>query len=410
MARRRPRVYLHIGAMKTGTTYLQELMADNRDALARAGFLFPGQTWAQQDRAARDVLEFSTVDYRIGAQSKGMWDRLTAEMLAHRGKGSLYSMEFLSFADEERASRIVESLAGADVHVILTVRDAGVVIPTQWATSCRNTGKVPWPAFVNGVRQVLESPQPRGRAARLFQRTQGIPRMLEVWAPLVGAERLHVITVPPRGSDPRLLWERFASVVGVDPAVCPPGLAYANPSLGHASTELLRRINVELGPVVRSDYDRVVKARLARTVLGSRAALESPIVLHRKGRRLAARWNRRVRTAIRESGVHLVGSLQELPVAPPDDTVPATLRQPTTEELLAAGATARDGLLALQRELLAELQRPAGASEDAPTAPERWTGEPQPEQSCASELAALARVCMELTHEIDAPAAQAPAG
>src|SRR3712207_1097912 len=34
LLRRRPRIYLHIGAMKTGTTYLQDLMAANKENLA----------------------------------------------------------------------------------------------------------------------------------------------------------------------------------------------------------------------------------------------------------------------------------------------------------------------------------------------------------------------------------------
>ena len=39
-----PVVFLHIGAMKTGTTFLQQLMSANKEDLLKAGFLFPGDS------------------------------------------------------------------------------------------------------------------------------------------------------------------------------------------------------------------------------------------------------------------------------------------------------------------------------------------------------------------------------
>ena len=51
--RRRPRIYLHIGAMKSGTTFLQALMSANRESLFRAGYAFPGEAWSEQSRAVQ---------------------------------------------------------------------------------------------------------------------------------------------------------------------------------------------------------------------------------------------------------------------------------------------------------------------------------------------------------------------
>ena len=73
----------------------------------------------------------------------GRWDRLAEEMTAHRGKGTVLSMEFLCWAKPEAAERIVASLDGADVHVVLTVRDAAAVLRSQWQTNCRNGADVP---------------------------------------------------------------------------------------------------------------------------------------------------------------------------------------------------------------------------------------------------------------------------
>jgi hypothetical protein len=417
-------IYLHIGAMKTGTTYLQDLMTANRSELAEAGYLFPGERWSDQSRAARDILGMDQVERPLHpeAEPDGPWAAVVEQMRAHRGAASVFSMEFLSFAGPEVAARIVDSFGGADVHVVLTVRDAVSTIPAQWQTSCRNGGKVPWRRFVYGVQEALEPEDPerttRGRAIPLLRRTQAVDRMLEAWVPLVGADRVHVVTVPPRGSDPGELWRRFASVVGVDPAVCTQPVPGANPSLGHPSTELLRRVNIALGSLPSADYVQAVKGPVARKILGSRASSETPIRLHRRGTVFAVRWNRLIRSAIVESGVHVVGDLDDLTVAPPPAELPKTLYRPSDDELLEAAATGRDGLLAFEQHLTALAdQPPAGDPEHrwvnprasfAPdlavpvTTAHHWDSGDAPVDAAVEELAARVHACVALLHRIEA--------
>lgn len=407
--RRPPRIYLHIGAMKTGTTYLQKLMAGNREALAGAGCLVPDRTWGEQTRAARDALGFTPRDPVVRAQMDGSWRRVVEEMLDHQGQAAIFSMEFLSFADAARASRVLDSFPGAEVHVILTVRDAATAVPAQWQTSCRNAGTVPWPRFVGGLRQAVTGDiAPRNRAGRMFQRTQGIVRMLEVWTPLVHPDRVHVVTVPPRGSDARLLWERFAGVLGVPPEVAARDPARSNPSLGHASAEFLRRLNVELEGLTLREYVRAVREPL-QPVLGERAQLERPVQLHGKGRVHAARWNSRVREAIGDSGVHLVGELSDLPVEPPGAPAPGSLAEPTTEEVLAAAVAATDRLVDVEARLRSRLASSGHLPADGPPergrrgpAPPRWGDGEEAVGLAAQEAASLVRACVRLRGLIDA--------
>ncbi len=396
--------------MKTGTTYLQQLMWENRDALAAAGYLFPGRQQTDQNRAARDAL--SRQPATLGEASP--WRTMAAAMVAHPGEASVFSMEFLSFADAERAARIVDSLEGAEVHAVLTVRDTTTVLPAQWQTSCRNRGTIPWPRFINGVQHALRpDPPSKSRSARVFQRTQGIVRMLGVWEAAVGARRLHVVTVPPRGSDPRLLWDRFAQVIGVDPQVCSREPVSSNVSMGHASTEMLRQLNLELGDLIQRDYERVVRGPL-RPVLGARSSQEEPIRLNRRGAQLAARWNRRVREAIADSGARFVGEESDLPIQPADASLPEALPAPDPQAVLAAAVAARDGLLDLEANLAARVAERApdrstyGSSDssdgpsDGPShgAPEdSATGQPTPtlDANPILEAAVLVHRCVDLS-------------
>ena len=352
-------VYLHIGGPSTGTTYLQRVMAANRDVLTRAGFLLPGRSWRDVVLATHDALSLARTsaahETDLTRAAGGRWDRLAEEMTGHRGKASVLSMEFLCWAKPEAAARIVASLGGTEgreVHVVLTVRDTASVLRSQWQTNCRNGSDVPLRRLIWGLRQIVEKDDvPASRPERMIDRAMGIPRMIDTWVPLVGADRFHVVTVPYRSDDPDLLWKRFAGVVGIDASRCRERSVESNASLGLPSSELMRLLNIELGPVARSEYLRTMKALLARDILGERADQERKVTLNREGRNVSARWNKRVREAIRTSGVHLVGDLEDLPVQKADRAVPSELAAPTDEELLLAAAWARDGLALAIREL-----------------------------------------------------------
>ena len=72
------RVFLHVGAPKSGTTFLQTVLWDNRKRLADNGVLVPGRTLFDFNRAATAVRK---VDARHkGANSPGAtWRRMLAE-------------------------------------------------------------------------------------------------------------------------------------------------------------------------------------------------------------------------------------------------------------------------------------------------------------------------------------------
>jgi hypothetical protein len=397
----RPVIFLHVGAMKTGTTFLQSLMHANQPQLLEAGVLVAGNH-RQQVRGTNDIMNDA---------STGAWDRLVGSMFAHEGAASVISMEFLSFAKPPQAARVVESLKGADVHVILTVRDAVRTMPAQWQTNTSAGGSLSWPRFARQVKsQMLRDEPVRNRGARTFARTQGIPRMLDTWGALVPAERLHVITVPPAGSDPMLLWRRFASVLDVDPAVCTVAAPRSNTSLGYPSTDLMRRLNERLGNPPAGSFAQTLGQQLAPRILAPRAAVERSIPMNASTTRFALTWNVRVGEAIGASGAQLVGSLDELPTRRrARDMPPATpLVDPAADEVVAAAGTARDGLVALVETRAREL---AAAGDtlgpalpdlaDVPTTPQRWASSPDPLEAALQELCTLVTVAAQLLDRLE---------
>jgi hypothetical protein len=418
MAGRKPVIYLHVGAMKTGTSYLQQLLADNKEALLAQGILFPGdQPKSEQVAAVRDALRLR-VDAEIRDRANGAWPRLRAEMMAHEGRASLVSMEFLSFAARDRAKAVVRSLRGAEVHIILTVRDASRVIPAQWQETTQNRGTTSWPDFVeaivsggaaeSGAMSDGRSEDNHGAsdgkdtltAWRAFQRAMDVPRMLEAWGATVPPERLHVVLVPAPGSEPQELWMRFASVIGVDPSTCNPPGQQRNASLDYAAADLMRRVNVGVKDLGQQAYGRTVKSYLCKQVLVARSG-GSRVSTDRRLSEFALDWNHRMSDAIAQSGAQLVGVPEDLDVKP---SHVGQLEPPPDGEVLDA---ARDAVVGLEKLIKTRSRRLTQADQDAAgpvparlTAPQvdsaAWESSDAPVEAAVADVVALARHAVDL--------------
>jgi hypothetical protein len=353
-----PEVLLHIGAMKTGTTYLQNLLSSNRGALEQQGWLVPRAPLVAA--AAREVIGLTDAG-AAGLGSTPTWDRLGEQVRACDGTGSIVSMEFLSYARTAQAERILAGLAGTRVSVLLTVRDAAGALPSQWQSYSRNGGAVTWPEFAWGITHRVKGEQTP--VTKTFDRTQDIPRMLRVWGALMARERFTVVTVPPSSAPTDLLWQRFCAAAGVDATTTRvDDSAYGNPGLGYGSCELLRRVNAAgLRDVRPSAYRRVVRA-IARQHLVPLRASESKPRLDEETARFAARLNRRTRTGIKRHA-QLRGDLDDLPVRPRATGLdPGGLpAQVSDAEVWAAASVARAGALTLLEDL--DLIPPAEALE-----------------------------------------------
>jgi hypothetical protein len=324
--------------MKTGTTFLQQVLADHRTALEERGFRVP----RDQALALRGLLN-GTPAAGASTRRDRVAHRFIREVGEYDGRGSVVSWEFLSFWDRSQAQRLLDAVPGAEVEVVLTIRDAARTMPAQWQTTCRNGTTLPWPRFARDIGAWLDDGRDT-RPARLFRRTQGIPTMLDVWTDVVGRDRVRVVTVPASGADPLLLWRRFAEAGGIDARLPVDPAVRRNPSLGHPSCELLRRVNEVLGATAPEGTTQLIRAVVAPD-LETRAGSEPPVRLDRRGHEVAAAWNRLVRDAVAERGVAVVGDLDDLPVDPPADAPAAHRPRPT--ELLAAAETARAGLVGL---------------------------------------------------------------
>jgi hypothetical protein len=209
-----PDVFLHIGLPKTGTTSIQAAMDASVDSLARAGILVPAGGHRGQRVAVYDLFGNRTE----GGDSRGTPGAFAALMTEVRSSDLdrvLISEEDLGVARPRHVRRVVRSLEGRPVHVVIGVRDLARTLASAWQQAVVMGSTIQWHEFVDAVRD----PDDRSlRAGLRFAMSHDVLRVLDVWGTAVPPDRIHVVTVPPAGSPPTLLLERFALATGIPAA------------------------------------------------------------------------------------------------------------------------------------------------------------------------------------------------
>jgi hypothetical protein len=224
-------VYLHVGPLKTGSTFLQDLLWRHRDDLARQGYHHPGAHANEMWLAANDVQDGTFVDYEI-PQASGVWAQVCQRALAYDGP-SVISHEMLGLSTEEHIDRIVSSLSPARLQVIVMARSLAAMLPSLWQESVKSVGRdgrQSWPAFLASQRATRV---PVTDALLIVQR----------WLAHIPAEQVHVVTVPPAGTDPAVLLGRFSAALRIDATSWPADAAVRNVSIDMVQAELIRRLN-----------------------------------------------------------------------------------------------------------------------------------------------------------------------
>ena len=337
---RAARVCLHIGEPKTGTSFLQGCLWSNPAWLAAQGVVLPGYNHQDHNRASRDVREAPRAPSDPADPWAGEWDVLTGQALQARGT-AVISDEILAACNPRQADCALRSLASAEVHIVLTVRDFASLLPAEWQESVKCRGTVPWEVWLDSVIDAAPAADRRRRS--WFWTVHDTLATLDMWSRNIPPDHVHVITVPPHGPAD-LLWVRFASVLGIDPGGIDLTEARVNPSLGVPEAEFLRRFNEALPKDVPSwFYTRDIKRILALDLLPSRPRqVRLGLPPHQQA------WAREqaqiLAAGLRDAKYDIVGDLDELLPEPATGRYVGPADQPP-EQLADAAVQAAAALL-----------------------------------------------------------------
>ena len=320
------RVFFHVGLPKTGTTYLQTLMWDNRDELRRQGVLLPGESSRQHLWASGAVREDPNLERR-GSQAPFAWNRLVEEINAW-GATAVVSHEFFASATAEQVARAAAAVQGAEVHVVVTARETLSLVTARWQEFVKNGSTVAIDDYP--VQDAADGHDDWDWA------TLDLADVLRRWGAGLPRERIHVLTLPKPHEPRETLWVRFATVLGLDPSTVDSARSSQNESLGVVEVELLRRVNADLkgfGSAV--DRGNWIRGYLAQGKLVPRGG-EKFWPSQQRVAELCER-GRRIADDVAAAGYDVVGDVADL--RPPADVPPRRHPDSVTEAEMLAAAT-----------------------------------------------------------------------
>ncbi len=308
-----------MGLAKTGTTYLQALLADHREQLATHGVRYPFLRPGGMFHAAVEVRGSQA---KFGLDPKlieGSWLALCQQAREHDGV-TVISHEILGGATREEISAALEPLAGLRVEVIVTARDLGRQATAHWQEEVKLGSTASFAEFERDQFRADTGPGTVAKKRPHFWHAQDYAAALGRWAGVVGADRTQLVVCPPAGAPTDELWRRFCAAVGIDPSIIDAGhvsTSQTNASLGRVQVAVLRAVTAELdGAIVQPAYSRVVKQVLAERVLARHGgtAPRTPQALVELFTEVASRWGEDIAGA----GYRVHGNLDELlPSTPP---------------------------------------------------------------------------------------------
>lgn len=335
-------VIVHVGAPKTGTSFLQDLLFTHREVLAEQGILYPADRFDAHFLAALDLMELQWGG--LEKQAVGAWDRLAEQVRGWSGT-VVISHEILATASPAQVARATRSFGDCEVHVLVSARDLVRQIPAEWQENVKHRRVVGYREFLDKITD----PRRKGPLASWFWGVQDVPDILDRWGGALPPERVHVLTVPRPGAPRDLLWRRFAEVLGIDPEAYDPTDRRVNPSLGVPETALVRRINerVNNGVLANEDYRQLVRELLAHRTLSARtgsARLALPPDVRAWASDLCDTWVE----VLAGRGYDVVGDLADLRPGPPELDPPFVDPDEPDEQQVADAAT--ESIVVLLRE------------------------------------------------------------
>ena len=349
------RVYLHIGAPKTGTTYLQDRLTLNASSLADHGIHFPSRSPLVSPalfhfRAALDLL-----GQDWGGEpghAAGNWDALVKRVRRKSGT-VVVSHEILAPALAEHVARAMADLAGSEVHIVYSARDLGRAVPAAWQESIKQGRRWSYSKFLRKTR----------RGKPWFFRALDLPTVLATWGSGLPPERIHVVTVPHRPGRDAGRVRCLAGVAGTRrggprrpvvaavlrgvrhrPGVGAPGQRPDQPVArgGRDPADPPAQPSARSPSRREASYDALIREMLAQDELVGRTS--APVRLPPSDYDWAEQEAERWIGYLEQSGIDVVGDLADLqPVRPPEsaawhdpDHVPARQRLQASLDALAA--------------------------------------------------------------------------
>jgi len=238
-----------------------------------------------------------------------LWQQ-TVRQAQHWAGRTLISSEFLSEADDAQVDRIAAEVGTDRLHVLITLRNFGRLLPSAWQQNLKSGFQTPFPDW---LRRMLFD-EDEATLNTVFWRRHRHDRLVRRWARAIGAQNVTVIVVDE--SDRLGIFRAFEQLLGL-PAntLAQHAGAVTNRSMTMPEAAFLRRLNLAVGGSSGwSAYRHGLHDGLEKGLVEGRTppADEPRLTLPDWAADRAAQFGAGFADAIADSGVRVLGDLDVL--------------------------------------------------------------------------------------------------
>jgi hypothetical protein len=298
---------LHVGPHKTGTTSLQAALFASRAAMLEQGVRHVGRT-RNPAAAVRAVTGQPAPTTPGRPPSIGFWRDLVGEFRHAREPLTVVSSEFFAWARPPVIDRIAGDLGRDRLHVVVTLRPLGRILPSQWQQNVQAgmlLGYADWLDTVFGERTV--------RTRTAFWWLHRHDELIGRWAAGLGRDRITAVVVDER--DHGMLLRTFESLLGLREGTIGADRDLSNRSMTVPEVEAVRAFNAAARTL---GIPRAVHARSMR--FGAAIHMKQRVPDAAEPRIETPQWaldralemDVRIAEAVRASGTRVVGDLTSL--------------------------------------------------------------------------------------------------
>nr|WP_155998679.1 hypothetical protein [Streptomonospora sp. PA3] len=338
---------MHIGVQKSGTTYLQQMMQDRTQELAAIGVLYPvpqrrraGATRVNYHETASYALlggEYSWVTEERAAKERAWWEYLQKQVRSWEGT-AVVSAEALSVVRADAARKTVEALGSPDTRVFITARGLGKLLPSVWQQHIRNGKSTGFHSYLRKLARQREEgwESVEEDHENHLWRAFALGRLARRWAAIVGTDKVTLVSNP--GSPADRLWHRFLEAVDLGDTSgisAPDESTTVHSGVTAPEADVLRAVNSSLAAAqwprddARRLRSKIIEGFAQRSDRGPRLGIPAEL------RETVDAWSRADIDDLRESGVRVVGDVDELRYS-----AEAEPREPTTGDVAEAAGSA----------------------------------------------------------------------
>lgn len=230
------RFVLHVGPMKTATTYIQYLLTESRNELKEKGWDYPGHRSNQQHAF------YSLCGQDIPWVTERVADRyrkLATELIfcLKEGGNKIVSSEALATLTEKGVQRLFEKIPRPD-RIVFTLRPLNSTITSGWQQFLKRGENATLDEFICAIVDKSNI----GKQDEI-SRTYLYGDAIERWYNVLKCP-IHIAEIKPSEISADSAWQAFRLACGL-PDIAPRDvpISFRNTSLTLEEAELLRRFN-----------------------------------------------------------------------------------------------------------------------------------------------------------------------